>query len=152
MGPYCEFCDFRCFVVRALPFQSGTLLMATCAAGKEHDREATGFDHTTALNPSGSRPFATQSAARTVELARSVAVGLEQELARAEAKLAAIRAAPNVPLRGVPALGTAWWLRAAADRLEGRALGLPNVWLWLPSRLRAVAELMDEPLAVTADA
>lgn len=51
MGPYCKFCDFRCFVPRLLPFKTETLLMATCLAGMAHDRKATGHDHTTAVKP-----------------------------------------------------------------------------------------------------
>lgn len=49
MGPYCRYCDQRCFVLRALP--DGHLLMATCPAGMAHDRAVTGHDHTTAVNP-----------------------------------------------------------------------------------------------------
>lgn len=50
MGPYCKFCDHRCFVPRVLP-SGAHLLMASCAAGMAHDRDATGHDHTTARNP-----------------------------------------------------------------------------------------------------
>jgi hypothetical protein len=28
-----------------------SIIMATCARGAEHDREVTGYDHTTAVNP-----------------------------------------------------------------------------------------------------
>lgn len=51
MGPYCAFCDHRCFVERRLPDTGDLLLMATCTAGMAHDRSETGFDHTTAINP-----------------------------------------------------------------------------------------------------
>jgi hypothetical protein len=53
MGPYCKFCDNRCFVERILPGQEsrGVILLATCGRGMNHDREACGFDHTTAINP-----------------------------------------------------------------------------------------------------
>lgn len=51
MGPYCNFCDRRCFVLRDLPDGSWSGLMATCAKGMEHDRKQTGYDHTTATNP-----------------------------------------------------------------------------------------------------
>lgn len=61
MGPYCQFCDHRCFVERIIPNPApgtiaeatgGHLLMATCATGMAHDRRATGgLDHTTAINP-----------------------------------------------------------------------------------------------------
>lgn len=50
MGPYCMFCDNRCFVERVLP-DGGRLLLATCARGMKHDRDKTGHDHTTATNP-----------------------------------------------------------------------------------------------------
>lgn len=50
MGPYCNFCARRCFVLRVL--QDGrSMLLATCARGMEHDRSQVGEDHTTALNP-----------------------------------------------------------------------------------------------------
>ncbi|MGW3445659.1 hypothetical protein [Streptomyces sp. NPDC001076] len=53
-GAYCKFCDRRCFVYRIIPDGSekdwaGHL--ATCEAGMAHDREQTGHDHTTAINP-----------------------------------------------------------------------------------------------------
>lgn len=50
-GPYCRFCGHRCFVYRVLPDRSWGGHMATCAEGMAHDREATGHDHTTAINP-----------------------------------------------------------------------------------------------------
>lgn len=45
MCPYCNFCDTRCFVPN--PKLPGYLL-ATCAAGREHDRAAVGYDIDTA--------------------------------------------------------------------------------------------------------
>ena len=50
MGPYCDYCDKRCFVERVVPGR-GLLLMATCAAGRDHDQIMTGFNHVTAINP-----------------------------------------------------------------------------------------------------
>lgn len=50
MGPYCKFCDRRCFVERHVPGSTVTIL-ATCPRGMEHDRAMTGYDHTTAINP-----------------------------------------------------------------------------------------------------
>jgi hypothetical protein len=50
MGPYCNFCQTRCFVPRVLR-DGRSLILATCARGMEHDREKAGQDHTTALNP-----------------------------------------------------------------------------------------------------
>ena len=49
MGPYCQFCDHRCFVERIV--NGRTVLMATCRSGMDHDRKQTGLDHTTAHNP-----------------------------------------------------------------------------------------------------
>lgn len=54
MGPYCKFCDHRCFVLRRLPETNttgGEWMMATCPKGMELDRKKCGFDHTTAINP-----------------------------------------------------------------------------------------------------
>jgi hypothetical protein len=56
MGPYCRYCDTRCFVLRRLPddahWRPGLdVLMATCLTGMAHDRERIGYDHTTAINP-----------------------------------------------------------------------------------------------------
>lgn len=50
MGPYCKFCDMRCFVLRVLD-DGRSMLLATCSMGMEHDRKAVGQDHTTAFNP-----------------------------------------------------------------------------------------------------
>jgi hypothetical protein len=50
MGPYCKYCDTRCFLPRRVGDR--TLLMATCHRGMEHDRASTGgHDHRTTLNP-----------------------------------------------------------------------------------------------------
>lgn len=57
MGPYCQFCGRRCFLVRRLPHQAGDTLMATCQDGMDHDRTVTGYDHLTAINPAGLSPF-----------------------------------------------------------------------------------------------
>lgn len=58
MGPYCDFCDHRCFVLRRLPDDAtgkiagvGEILMATCQRGMAHDLEQTGYTHKTAINP-----------------------------------------------------------------------------------------------------
>ncbi|WP_234343429.1 hypothetical protein, partial [Streptomyces sp. NRRL F-5123] len=53
-GAYCKFCGNRCFVYRIIPDgpQKGWAgHLATCAPGMAHDREKTGYDHTTATNP-----------------------------------------------------------------------------------------------------
>jgi hypothetical protein len=50
MGPYCKFCDQRCFVPRILR-DGRHVLLATCAHGMEHDRAQVGEDYTTAINP-----------------------------------------------------------------------------------------------------
>ena len=50
-GAYCRYCDHRCFVDRVLPDTGRRLHMATCPAGKAHDRTVSGFDADTAINP-----------------------------------------------------------------------------------------------------
>lgn len=53
-GAYCKFCGRRCFVYRIIPAgpkEGWAGHLATCAAGMEHDRQQTGYDHTTAENP-----------------------------------------------------------------------------------------------------
>ncbi len=50
MGPYCKFCDRRCFVLRTLK-DGRSMLLATCPSGMEYDRAHCGEDHTTAINP-----------------------------------------------------------------------------------------------------
>lgn len=50
MGPYCDFCDQRCFVDRVLR-GGDRMLLATCPAGAAHDRKVCGEDHQTAVNP-----------------------------------------------------------------------------------------------------
>ena len=53
-GAYCKFCDFRCFVLRVIPdgpSKGWEGHLATCARGMAYDREKTGYDHTTAVNP-----------------------------------------------------------------------------------------------------
>jgi hypothetical protein len=51
MGPYCRYCDNRCFVYRVLPDGRG-MLLATCGRGMAHDREQLGgLDHTNTTNP-----------------------------------------------------------------------------------------------------
>jgi hypothetical protein len=55
-GSYCDFCGHRCFVLRRIPdnapYRAGrTYHMATCPRGKAFDREQTGYDADTAINP-----------------------------------------------------------------------------------------------------
>ncbi|AGK87733.1 Lsr2-like DNA bridging protein [Mycobacterium phage Phrux] len=54
MGPYCKFCDHRCFVPRQV-IVGGTVIwdgiMATCAKGAEFDRDRLGVDFRSAHNP-----------------------------------------------------------------------------------------------------
>jgi hypothetical protein len=55
-GAYCKFCGNRCFVYRIMPadatWKPGEgVHLATCPDGAKHDREGTGYDHTTAVNP-----------------------------------------------------------------------------------------------------
>jgi hypothetical protein len=60
-GAYCQYCGQRCFVLRTLPDDATSragqsLHLAACAAGAAHDRESTGYDHTTAVNPMSGKP------------------------------------------------------------------------------------------------
>lgn len=60
MGPYCRFCDRRCFVVRVIPDgpEAGwSGCMSTCVRGMVRDRDRLGHDHRTAINPCA--PWAT---------------------------------------------------------------------------------------------
>lgn len=50
MGPYCRYCNNRCFVSRWIPGQ-GTILLATCGPGADHDKRETGYTAGTAVNP-----------------------------------------------------------------------------------------------------
>jgi hypothetical protein len=55
MGPYCRFCDHRCFVERKLPADAKwmpgeSVILATCDLGSAHDRMVIGYDYSTATN------------------------------------------------------------------------------------------------------
>lgn len=54
MGPYCKFCDRRCFVYRQV-IVGGEVIwagaMATCPKGRAHDRARLGVDIAGAHNP-----------------------------------------------------------------------------------------------------
>ncbi|QYN41026.1 hypothetical protein K1T35_47650 (plasmid) [Pseudonocardia sp. DSM 110487] len=50
-GGYCAYCDQRCFVYRDLPDGTWSGHMATCPRGMAHDRQVTGYDYRTAVNP-----------------------------------------------------------------------------------------------------
>lgn len=48
MGPYCQFCNHRCFVPNPRngnPFHDAhrATILATCARGQEHDKQALGY-------------------------------------------------------------------------------------------------------------
>ena len=68
MGPYCNFCGRRCFLVRVLA-DGRTMMLATCATGMKHDRQAVGQDHTTALNPVTEQDAVQQLADELAEMA-----------------------------------------------------------------------------------
>lgn len=55
MGPYCQFCDNRCFVLRRLK-DGREMLLATCGPGMAQDRKLLGEDADTALNPYAPEP------------------------------------------------------------------------------------------------
>lgn len=63
MGPYCNFCGQRCFVVRVIPDGPCTG-WSGCQRGMEHDLKKTGHTHLTALNPV-TEPEAVAALART---------------------------------------------------------------------------------------
>lgn len=47
MGPYCKFCDMRCFVPDPwgkAKIHGSPVILATCTEGKTHDRAALGYD------------------------------------------------------------------------------------------------------------
>lgn len=50
MGPYCRYCDRRCFLLRVLA-NGREVLLATCEGGMAHDLASCGQTHLTALNP-----------------------------------------------------------------------------------------------------
>lgn len=54
-GPYCRYCDHRCFVYREVITAHGRVMwaghMATCPEGSKHDREILGVTHLEARNP-----------------------------------------------------------------------------------------------------
>lgn len=53
-GAYCKFCGDRCFVLRVVPdgpSKGWEGHMATCPRGMALDRDKTGHDCTTAVNP-----------------------------------------------------------------------------------------------------
>ena len=55
-GAYCRFCNQRCFVLRMMPQDARwnptqSVHLATCPKGMAYDREKTGYDQTTAINP-----------------------------------------------------------------------------------------------------
>jgi hypothetical protein len=85
MGPYCQYCGQRCFLLRTLPADATdnageTILLATCPAGMARDRQATGHDHETAINP------ATATAERVeAEAVKTRAVELEDRIRTAAA-------------------------------------------------------------------
>lgn len=54
MGPYCKFCNYRCFVPRQVIVGGEIIwdgIMATCVKGAAFDRERLGADFSTAHNP-----------------------------------------------------------------------------------------------------
>ena len=54
MGPYCQYCDRRCFVERRIVVGGEIVwdgIMATCPRGRERDRQVLGQDFREAVNP-----------------------------------------------------------------------------------------------------
>jgi hypothetical protein len=50
MGPYCNYCGNRCFLLRVTA-DGRTVLLATCQGGMAHDLKVCGQTHLTAVNP-----------------------------------------------------------------------------------------------------
>lgn len=47
MGPYCQYCDQRCFVPDphgAARIHGSPIILATCTKGKARDRKSVGYD------------------------------------------------------------------------------------------------------------
>lgn len=101
MGPYCNYCGRRCFLLRVLK-DGRTMLLATCDKGMEHDRRVGGETHEDALNP------ATQPE-EVAALVRTLQAQLE------------------VPMPEAAAEG--WPIRCEGREAGGRAIGL-SVCLW----------------------
>lgn len=64
MGPYCQFCNNRCFVRRVVA--GVDVLMATCPKGRNLDMETHGLDFRQAENPADV-PDATPTPVEAVE-------------------------------------------------------------------------------------
>jgi hypothetical protein len=47
MGPYCKFCDQRCFVPN--PRESRITIIATCPEGQAHDKAKLGYNYAEVL-------------------------------------------------------------------------------------------------------
>jgi hypothetical protein len=76
MGPYCDYCDQRCFVLRVLPVdakvrQGEEITMATCPEGMGHDRDVTGYDHRSVIDPMTFDPHRDATLLHARGLARS---------------------------------------------------------------------------------
>lgn len=50
MGPSCQYCQHRCFLLRVLK-TGKSILLATCPAGMNNDLARTGQTHETSVNP-----------------------------------------------------------------------------------------------------
>lgn len=69
MGPYCRYCDHRCFVERVLPGSTETINLATCLRGRTNDRYKTGGWHAgNTLAPGWHTPALCIATRRTFDL------------------------------------------------------------------------------------
>ncbi len=58
MGPYCRYCDTRCFVPDPwgeFRIHGARIILATCMKGKERDRAVAGYDIDRARELAGAR-------------------------------------------------------------------------------------------------
>lgn len=138
MGPYCSFCGIRCFLIRIVPDGprigwSG--LMATCGKGMALDREATGHDHTTAVNPV-TDPDAAAAVGRAVAAAARPTVAAAEPSA-AEAAVFAEDLAAEVERRGWYPVTVPHWDAPDGSVIEWSEFG-PGLWRrnggrWVPA-------------------
>lgn len=88
MGPYCAFCDSRCFVRRLCPGRGDTL-MATCKRGMNFDLTSTGYTHETAYNTTRMHPSALAVLRTYIDKAAAEVAHIETNLDRYPGVLAA---------------------------------------------------------------
>lgn len=126
----CRFCGTHCQVLRLLP-EGATALFATCHDGAASDRERTGHDHRTTMQPHGDT--------RQAELMATVAATWNAH----SVDNAYRRAGVTTPISGdALAIARAPWRSAFYHRhrqIEQRELAAARGHLWADDDLDAVA-------------